>query len=102
MDDTLDALGPAAELAVFRIVTEALTNVARHSGAERATVRVLVDAEGVEVTVLDVGGTAAATWSPGGGLRSMRERVDQLGGQLEAGAGPDGGRVHVWLPAASG
>lgn len=100
-DEPLDGLGPAAELAVYRIVTEALTNVVRHSRADHAAVRIGSGPTGVDVTVHDGGGPGAA-WTPGGGLRSIRERVDQLGGRLEAGPGPDGGCVRVWLPAAAG
>lgn len=100
--EPLTGLGPAVELAVFRIVTEALTNVARHSGADRASVSVRLGPDGLDVAVLDPGGSGGAGWTPGGGLRSMRDRVDQLGGRFEAGGRPDGGSVRVWLPLPPG
>jgi two-component system NarL family sensor kinase len=99
--EPLTGLGAATELAVFRIVTEALTNVARHSGADRASVSVRLGPDGLDVAVEDPGGRAGADWTPGGGLRSMRDRVDQLGGRLEAGGRPEGGSVRVWLPLPS-
>jgi signal transduction histidine kinase len=102
LDDPLTGLGPATELAVFRIVTEALTNVARHAGVDRAAVRVRLASGHLEVVVGDPGRTDGPVWTAGGGLRSMRERVDQLGGQLEVGSGPDGGRVRVLLPTYGG
>lgn len=102
LTEPLVGLGPATELAVFRIVTEALTNVARHSGADRAAVCVRVTPGALEVAVLDPGRCDGSTWEAGGGLRSMAERVDQLGGRLEVGGRPEGGCVRVWLPAYGG
>lgn len=93
-------LAPGSDLAAFRIVQEALTNVVRHSGSRRARVQVtygegvlelLVDDEG-PATGKDAGGT-------GNGLAGMRERAAALGGTIEAGPGPDGGfRVRAVLP----
>lgn len=96
----LPAVPPALELAVYRIVTEALTNVARHSTAARVEVTLAVRAGVLTVTVLDDGDSAA--WTPGVGLTSMRERAEELGGTLVAGPGPDGGRVEALLPVAVG
>ena len=99
LTEPLTDLGPATELAVFRIVTESLTNVARHSGADRAAVCVRQDAGGLAISVLDPGRAEGPAWVAGGGLRSMRERVEQVGGRFEAGSGPDGGCVRAWLPS---
>ena len=98
--DDLPQLGAAAEVAVFRIVTEALTNVARHSGSPTAHVLLRVQDGGLLVEVSDVGGgTPSPTpWRPGVGLQSMHERVDQLGGTLDLRSDADGGRVRVTLP----
>jgi two-component system, NarL family, sensor kinase len=91
------ALPPAVEQAVYRIATEALTNVVRHSSASRVLVRVGADDAAVHCEVLDDGGSTPA-WRPGVGIAGMRERVAQLGGTCEVGPGPHGGEVRVCLP----
>ncbi len=91
--------------AVHRIVQEALTNVLRHAGATRATVRVDVLESAVVVEVRDDGAGDAvrvpvATGS-GNGVRGMRERAEAVGGELEAGPAPGGGwlvRARLPLP----
>jgi signal transduction histidine kinase len=88
----------AVDLAAYRIVQEALTNVLRHGGATAAEVRVehRPDAVVVEVTDTGLGGPVG----PGGsGIAGMRERAAALGGRLEAGPRPEGGfRVYAVLP----
>jgi signal transduction histidine kinase len=95
--DGAPALLPSAvELAAYRIVQEALTNVTRHARARAVTVR-LGYGDGVTVEVVDdgVGGPAG----PGNGIAGMRERAAALGGTVEAGALPGGGfRVLARLP----
>ncbi|MGK5444559.1 sensor histidine kinase [Micromonospora sp. URMC 105] len=93
-------LPAAVDLAAYRVVQEALTNVLRHARVTAA--RVTVDYGGeelvVEVTDRGVGGAGGA----GHGLAGMRERVTALGGALTAGPGPDGGfRVCARLPVAA-
>ena len=85
-------------MAAYRIVVEALTNVARHSAGATASVRVEPGDGGLRVEVTDTGGTANGAWRPGVGISSMRERAGELGGTLEAGPGPAGGRVAALLP----
>jgi two-component system, NarL family, sensor kinase len=96
----LPVLPAAVEVAAYRIVTEALANVARHAHARRATVTVSVD-DGFCLDVQD-DGTVSTTnghgWRPGVGLQSMAERVAEVGGTLQAGPTPAGGRVHASLP----
>jgi signal transduction histidine kinase len=85
----------------YRIVQEALTNVARHAGP-RARARVkLTRRDGlVEVEVSDDGRGAPPAVAAGGGLTGMRERAAAVGGRLEAGGAPGGGfRVWASLPA---
>jgi signal transduction histidine kinase len=84
----------------YRIVQEALTNVARHAGpAARARVRLARRDGVVEVEVRDDGRGAAHPVRPGGGLTGMRERAAALGGRFEAGGAPSGGfRVWASLP----
>lgn len=98
-------LAPGTDLAAFRIVQEALTNVVRHSGSRHArvhlehgdrdgdgtTLRLRIDDDGPS-TGADAGGS-------GNGLAGMRERAAALGGTIEAGPRPDGGfRVLAVLP----
>jgi signal transduction histidine kinase len=96
----LPVLPAAVEVAAYRIVTEALTNVARHAQASRATVTVSVD-DGFCLDVQDDGTASPANghgWRPGVGLQSMAERVAEVGGTLQAGPTPTGGRVQASLP----
>ncbi|GAA4929958.1 sensor histidine kinase [Streptomyces coeruleoprunus] len=93
-------LPPGADLAAFRIVQEALTNVVRHSGSRTARVR-LAHAPGRLDLWIDDDGPATGTdaGGSGNGLAGMRERAAALGGTIEAGTRPDGGfRVHAELP----
>jgi signal transduction histidine kinase len=94
--EELPDLPAAVEVAAYRIVTEALTNVARHSSSASAAVRLEPAADGLHLEVTDHG--RSGTWRPGVGLSSMRERATELGGTLEAGPGPTGGRVAALLP----
>ncbi len=95
----LTALPAAVEVAAYRIVMEAVTNVARHSESGSATV-VLENSGGtLLIEVMDTG-NATVPWQDGVGLASMRERVAELGGSLQAGPGEGGGRVRAVLPAS--
>ncbi|MFL9654230.1 sensor histidine kinase [Streptomyces sp. PB17] len=93
-------LSPGTDLAAFRIVQEALTNVVRHSGSRHA--RVCLDQDGgtLLLRVDDDGpATGAEAGGSGNGLAGMRERAAALGGTIEAGPRPDGGfRVLAALP----
>ncbi|MFI1798029.1 sensor histidine kinase [Streptomyces sp. NPDC020379] len=94
------ALPPGADLAAFRIVQEALTNIVRHSGSRTARVLLAYRPDALLLRVDDDGpATGAALPSGGKGLVGMRERAAALGGTVEAGPRPDGGfRVSVRLP----
>lgn len=97
---------PGIELAVYRIVQEALTNTLKHAGdGARATVTVACPGDCIEIEVTDTG-TAASGPRPGGaGLRGMRERALVYGGSLEAGPSTDGGwrvRASLGLPVGVG
>ncbi len=96
--EQVPALPAAVEVAAYRIATEALTNVARHSRASSAVVR-LRCSDRLEVSVTD-DGPGAEPWTPGVGLHVMRERVAELGGTLTAGSSSAGGRVLARLPLA--
>jgi signal transduction histidine kinase len=89
------------DVAAFRIVQEALTNVTRHAGGATATVRVTYGERDLTVQVDDDGRGPSAPGGTGSGrgLVGMRERAGALGGELEAGPGPGGGfRVRARLP----
>jgi signal transduction histidine kinase len=89
------------DLAAYRIVQESLTNVLRHSGAARATVRVRYGPGEVALEVLDdgKGPDPGAAANGGHGIVGMRERAAAVGGTLDAGPRPEGGfRVHAILP----
>jgi len=88
------------DLAVYRVMQEALTNVARHARPASARVRLSYEPNGIEIEVLDDGAGAAATGRLGGnGIAGMRERVAALGGDFAAGPRPGRGfRVHARLP----
>lgn len=93
------ALPPEAELAVYRIVQEALSNVVRHARASHATVRVRRTAGQLEVRIDDDGrGFDVARVRAGGGgglgLFGMTERAGYLGGRVEVTSTPGGG-THV-------
>ncbi|MEU6172131.1 sensor histidine kinase [Streptantibioticus parmotrematis] len=93
-------LAPGADLAAFRIVQEALTNIVRHSGARSARVHVDYRAGALRLSVDDDGPATGDGDSGGGnGLIGMRERAAALGGTVEAGPRGDGGfRVVATLP----
>ncbi|MFE2098898.1 MULTISPECIES: sensor histidine kinase [unclassified Streptomyces] len=95
-------LPAAVDLAAYRIVQEALTNVQKHAGTDaKAEVSVVRVGPNIEVTVLDDGSGEAAEPGAGGGhgLLGMRERVTALRGTLTTGPRYGGGfRVHAILP----
>jgi PAS domain S-box-containing protein len=95
------------ELTLFRILQESLTNVHRHSGSTTACVEIVLQGKNVILEVQDAGKSATplTVSSPeksiellGVGVRGMRERVRQLGGQLELRSGPDGTVMRAILP----
>ncbi|MBN1174636.1 MAG: sensor histidine kinase [Micromonosporaceae bacterium] len=120
VDTTLTVTGPAsqvprsAQVAVYRMVQESLTNIRKHAGAVSATVEVTVDRDEVQVRVWNAltgqpgpagrhQSAEAARPAPltGAGLVGMRERATMLGGTLDAGHAPDGGfeaRIRIPLP----
>lgn len=101
-DENLGVGGDAAT-AIFRIVQEALTNVARHSGASEAAVEVIHDNGTVVVRVGDNGKGIAAQdehKARSFGLLGMRERAYVLGGELKVGRAPQGGTlIEAVIPA---
>jgi signal transduction histidine kinase len=88
----------------FRVVQEGLTNAIKHAPGARVHVRFALLGGGLLVDVLDSGGirrSVLAQTGSGLGLTGMRERVESLGGSVEAGPAADGGwLLHARFPAA--
>ena len=96
----LPRLRPEVELAAFRIITEALTNTARHADAKHCSVTITPTEQALEITVNDDGQGLPTTPSRGLGIRSMQERATELGGTFHLGAPPtnSGTLIHATLP----
>src|SRR6202022_4711045 len=91
---------PELETTVYRLVQEALTNVAKHANAERVRVEVVASNGQVSVEVADDGsGFDIAAVDAGFGLTGMRERVALAGGTIEIASGRGGTSVRAALPA---
>ena len=89
------SLGAGVELAIYRIIQEALTNVLKHAGTARVKLQLLVD-DPVVIEVADDGLGLAAPKSPDGrgrGVIGMRARVESVGGEFHAGPRSGGGFV---------
>src|SRR5579859_5774502 len=98
-DEDLADLLAAVEVACYRIVTEALTNVTRHAHARQCMVRIELN-HGLDVDVRDDGIGLPDGWRTGVGIQSMRERVAELGGELVIEPClPHGTRITARLPA---
>ncbi|KOG31725.1 MULTISPECIES: sensor histidine kinase [Streptomyces] len=99
LDGELDALPPAVDAAVYRIVQESVTNAMRHAvDATELVVRVAAERHTVRVSVRD-NGQRTGRGRDGYGLTGLRERATLLGGTLRAGPGADQGwHVEAELP----
>lgn len=91
-------LPAAVEVAAYRIVTEALTNVTRHSSAGTAIVTLTRQGDGLQVQIHDDGVNVGGGWQQGVGLTSIRERAAELGGCCTIRHDRTGGRIDVFLP----
>jgi len=107
IDEELVRLTTDAETALFRVLQESLTNVHRYSGSPSAEIRIFQSASKVHLEIVDHGkGVKAGTERPafagaptlGVGIPGMRERIRQLGGQLEVEFSNEGTRVYASLP----
>jgi two-component system NarL family sensor kinase len=100
-------LTPEMELVIFRIVQECLTNVHRHSGSKVAAIEIKRGPESITLSVQDEGSGIPSEKvleieSQGGGvgIRGMRERVLQFGGEMALQSGAMGTKISVFFPAA--
>jgi signal transduction histidine kinase len=94
------AVNGSSSIHIYRVLQEALNNVARHSGAKKAWVRLRFLDGALELEVEDQGkGFSTPTPSSGMGLVAMRERAELLGGSIEFSEAPQGGtRVRLHVP----
>jgi two-component system, NarL family, sensor kinase len=107
IDEELVRLTTDAETALFRVLQESLTNVHRYSGSPSAEIRIFQSGSKVHLEIVDHGkGVKVGMERPafagaptlGVGIPGMRERIRQLGGQLEVEFSNEGTRVHASLP----
>jgi signal transduction histidine kinase len=99
--DALPPLPAAVEVAVYRIVLEAVTNVQRHAAARTCAVSITLDEDpsALRLEVIDDGCGISSTRTAGVGLTAMHERTSELGGECGIEAIPEGGtRVSALLP----
>src|SRR6266849_118411 len=105
LDTQLPPISPDLQVALYRAVQEALTNVRKHAHASKVLVRLRYEDELLELLVLDNGRGAsgdANSQAEGFGLIGLRERIELLGGQVAHGpAEPAGYRVTVQVPVPS-
>jgi signal transduction histidine kinase len=103
--EALPELDPSRETVLYRVAQEALTNVAKHADASRVEVALRVDAEVVELTILDDGrgfdsDAELRRFDQGRfGLAGMRERVEAVGGSFALHSRPGAGtRIVATIP----
>ena len=99
----LPQLSPEAELVVYRVAQEALTNIARHAATDRADLTVMGDAKSLTLVVRDHGrGVRHESAVDGTGLRGMRERASLVHATLQIGPPPVGAGTEVRLEVPLG
>jgi two-component system sensor histidine kinase UhpB len=99
IDSGLPELSPDAELVIYRVAQEALTNVARHSGSQRADLTLEGDQGEMVLTVRDRGRGLPRDVADGSGMRGMRERAALIGASLEIRNSEPGAEVRLQVPA---
>lgn len=103
LSDAPVTIGAAAQLALYRIAQESLTNALRHGDTdETVTVAVESDSAGVELIVVNSLATSIHPEHHGHGIVGMRERAALTGGTCAAGAGNGKWTVRAWIPATKG
>ena len=91
-------LSAAVEVAVYRIILEAVTNVIHHAGAGTCDVLLAIENGDLKIEIKDNGVGLPKGYNRGIGLDSMRERADELGGRLELSSSSQGTRVYAQIP----
>ncbi|GAB3640140.1 sensor histidine kinase [Spirosoma arcticum] len=95
------ALGPSADLILYRLVQELLHNIVRHSQATSAVVQLVYHQTNLNITVEDNGtgfDHRSLNSAPGIGLKNVHSRMEWLGGQLAVDSGPAGTTVRLDIP----
>jgi two-component system, NarL family, sensor histidine kinase UhpB len=101
-DNPLPDLGREAELVLYRVAQESLTNIARHANARRADITVRRGLSEVELLIRD-DGRGLRDAPEGAGIRGMRERALLIGADLTITTNPDGGtQVRLSVPSRDG
>jgi len=100
-------IATATDLAAYRVIQEALTNVCKHAGPAMVAVRLRYRPGALDVTVENDAGSGGVPAAPpagtGHGIVGMHERIGVLGGTLRTGPRPGGGyRVAATLPLPAG
>ncbi|GAB3811826.1 sensor histidine kinase [Micromonospora zhanjiangensis] len=101
LDPAIDSLDAVRGMAVLRLTQEALTNVAKHAGASALARLVVAVRDGAVYWEVTDNGRGGVPTAGGHGIIGMRERVEVLGGQLEAGPTGTGWRARTVLPAVA-
>ncbi|HEY4827111.1 MAG TPA: histidine kinase [Solirubrobacteraceae bacterium] len=96
--DPLPELSASAELVVYRVAQEALTNVARHSGSDRAELTLQPDDGRLVLTVRDEGRGLGSGGTDGSGIRGMRERAGLISATVEVRDARPGTEVRLSVP----
>lgn len=109
LETELDRFSSDTELAVFRVVQEALTNIHRHSGSSTGEIHLAQHGDEICVAIQDHGRGMPVeklaeinSGAAGVGFRGMRERVHQLHGKMKVESDPSGTRLTVTFPVAIG
>jgi signal transduction histidine kinase len=97
--EPMPPLPAAVEVAAYRIVLEAFTNVVRHAEASQCSIKIKLEGDWLVLEVSDDGKGLGTKEHSGVGFSSMRERANELGGECLIETNPSAGtRVHAWLP----
>jgi signal transduction histidine kinase len=96
VEGPVTALPPSVDLAAYRIIQEALTNITRHASAHTACVQLVYDETTVGIQIADDGTGGEVV--PGNGIRGMTERAQAVGGTVQVKGGPGGVTVTARLP----
>ena len=97
----LPSLPAAVEVAVYRVALEGVINVIRHAQAGNCAVSMTVDTDHLCLGIRDDGKGLPASYKAGVGMLSMRERVEELGGEFQIKSFPDHGTyIHARFPLA--
>jgi signal transduction histidine kinase len=98
VDAVADRFPPPVELTAYYVLSEALTNVARHSSASHVRVSAVGEHGHLVLEVVD-DGSGGAVATPGSGLRGIADRVEACGGAISVESTPGGGtRLRAELP----